>query len=67
MKKTKTTMLEYCKLILQRVQFDKRLWRKEYRKSLLRLSATESRELKYWARKQYSVPMIQPISADHHG
>lgn len=48
----KTSMLDYCKLILQRVNFDKRLWRKEYRKSLQWLTMTESRQLREWIRMQ---------------
>ncbi|GIV36489.1 MAG: hypothetical protein KatS3mg032_0868 [Cyclobacteriaceae bacterium] len=50
--RTKTSMLDYCKLILKAVQFDARLFRKEYRKSLLRLNQLEAVELKRWVRYQ---------------
>lgn len=44
-------MLEYVKMILQKVSFDRRLFRKEYRKSLGWLSMQEVNELRVWARK----------------
>jgi len=67
MKKNKTSMLEYCKIILQRVQFDRTLWRKEYRKSLLRLSPDETSDLKNWVRNQIGVPASQPLNSASHG
>lgn len=47
--KTKKTMLEYCKAVLDAVSFDQELYQKEYKKSLGWLSADESNELKQWA------------------
>lgn len=47
----KTTMLEYFKMILSKVSFDHRLFRKEYKKSLARLSESEANELRVWARQ----------------
>lgn len=52
----KTSMLDYCKLILKAVRFDPRLFRKEYRKSLLRLNRLEAVELKRWVRYQLAEP-----------
>ncbi len=49
-------MLDYCKLILKAVRFDARLFRKEYRKSLLRLNRLEAVELKRWVRYQLVSP-----------
>lgn len=46
----KTSMLEYCKQVLQRVNFDRRLWAKEYRKSLQWLTVSESKQLREWVR-----------------
>ncbi|MEQ9377655.1 MAG: hypothetical protein RIG68_20885 [Imperialibacter sp.] len=46
----KTSMLEYFKIILGKVSFDRKLLRKEYRKSLARLSKGEAKELKDWAK-----------------
>lgn len=48
----KTTMLEYYKLILKKVSFYPRLFRKEYKKALLYLTEDESRQLKGWLRKK---------------
>ncbi|MFN7187283.1 MAG: prohibitin family protein [Cyclobacteriaceae bacterium] len=50
--KFSTSLLEYCKIVLQRVSFEARLFRKEYRKSLLRLSPQEGSHLKAWIREQ---------------
>jgi hypothetical protein len=46
------TMLSYCKLILKSVSFDRKLFRKEYRKSLRWLSPLEAVSLKIWLRQQ---------------
>ena len=46
-------MLDYCKTILKAVSFDKRLFKKEYRKALKWLSIDAGRELKYWLRREY--------------
>ncbi len=48
----KTSMLEYVKLILSKVSFDRKLFRKEYRKGLGWLSSNEAGELKSWLRAQ---------------
>lgn len=48
--KTKTTMLEYCKKILQSVSFSRQLLRKEYRKSIQWLKPEEQLYLKHWIR-----------------
>ncbi|WP_198675233.1 hypothetical protein [Pleomorphovibrio marinus] len=47
-------MLNYCKLILEKMAFDRRLLIKEYRKSLRWLDSTESQELKAWMRTKIS-------------
>jgi len=46
----KRSMLVYCKLILQKMSFSKKLFLKEYRKSLSYLTAEEQVELKKWVR-----------------
>ncbi len=63
----KTSMLDYCKLILQRVSFDRRLWRKEYRKSLKRLPASESGQLRQWAKAQLYKNIVQPLTVNANG
>lgn len=50
-KNLKRSMLAYCKLILQKMRFSKKLFLKEYRKSLSYLSAEEQLELKKWVRE----------------
>ncbi len=46
----KTTMLEYCKTVLRKVSFCRKLFLKEYRKSHQWLTAHEGVELKSWIR-----------------
>lgn len=46
-------MLTYCKLILEKVSFDKKLLRKEYRKSLRLLTQAEYLKLKEWVRARF--------------
>ncbi len=56
--KTKTSMLNYCKTILEAVSFDQGLFRKEYRKSLIWLSNEEKSKLKHWVRNEFTQPNI---------
>jgi hypothetical protein len=46
----KGRMLDYCKLILMKMSFDRSLFRKEYRKTFAYLNETEQQELKKWLR-----------------
>lgn len=46
----KQSMLGYCKLILQKMSFNKKLFLKEYRKSLSYLNSEEQNELRRWVR-----------------
>jgi hypothetical protein len=41
-------MLEYCKVILQKISFSKPLFKKEYKKTFKYLTQAEHRELKTW-------------------
>lgn len=50
MKRYNTSMLNYCKTILQKVAFSRELFFKEYRKSHNWLTHEEMRELKRWVR-----------------
>ncbi|AWW29688.1 hypothetical protein DN752_05880 [Echinicola strongylocentroti] len=45
----KTSYLDYYKLILEKVRFDDRLWKKEYQKALGILNEQEANELRNWA------------------
>jgi hypothetical protein len=51
-RKFKKSMLEYCKVILLKISFDKKLFRKEYRKTFNYLNAREHNELKKWIREK---------------
>ena len=46
--KKKTTMLEYYKILLGKVSFNKELLQKEYQKGLKYLSLDEQAELNWW-------------------
>ncbi|WP_276371050.1 hypothetical protein [Chryseolinea sp. H1M3-3] len=45
-------MLEYCKTILQKISFNKRLFKKEYKKTFKYLTKDEHLELKKWLKSQ---------------
>jgi hypothetical protein len=47
---SKKGMLEYCKLILLKMSFNRRLFIKEYRKTFSYLNAEEQMALKQWLR-----------------
>ena len=49
----KTSRLEYAKLILHKVSFDARLFRKELNKSLTWVSREEAIHLKEWVVANY--------------
>jgi len=49
-KNFRQSMLAYCKLILEKMSFSKKLFLKEYRKSFSYLSEEEQNELKKWVR-----------------
>jgi hypothetical protein len=51
----KKSMLEYSKMILSKIKFDPRLFRKEYKKSFQYLEPIEHKELKKWLRKAGSL------------
>jgi len=45
------SMLEYCKIILGKMKFSRKLFRKEYRKTFQYLEPSEHRKLKQWLRQ----------------
>lgn len=49
----KMSMLEYCKVVLEKVHFDQHLFRKEYGKSLRWLSHEEGRHLRDWLAEKF--------------
>jgi hypothetical protein len=53
-KKFKLSMLEYSKVILSKISFDKKLFRKEYKKAFRYLDKDDRVALKHWVRAQWS-------------
>lgn len=49
-----TSMLEYFKIILKKVSFDRYLFEKELRKSIARLIPAEIEQLKEWCYQNFS-------------
>jgi hypothetical protein len=47
------SMLDYSKLVLERVSFHPLLFKKEYRKALKRLQPLEAAALSTWVRQHY--------------
>lgn len=51
-KTPKVSMLEYCKLVLEKISFSRRLFRREYKKTFRYLGPKEHFELKRWLRSR---------------
>lgn len=47
------TMLEYAKMILKKVSFDKQIFKREYKKFISRLSDKESKKLIEWQQSNF--------------
>ena len=56
-------MLEFCKTVLSRVSFDRRLFAKELKKSFQWLSREDAEALRQWAMAQYSPKHAHAIAA----
>jgi hypothetical protein len=50
-----TSMLEYTKLILEKVSFDRRLFEKELKKAIRYLVEPELRELERWCMERFGL------------
>lgn len=57
-KAMKNSMLDYCKLILEKVHFDPTLFRKEYYKSLKKLPEDEREHLQQWMARKFGQQTI---------
>lgn len=57
-------MLEYTKMILEKVSFDSKLLKKELKKSLRYISKEEYRHLKDWAKMRFNKTRIN-LSQDN--
>lgn len=53
-------MLEYCKTILTKMSFSRRLFRKEYRKTFFYLNYEDHQKLKKWIRQKLNDPSFSP-------
>lgn len=60
----KGNFLEYHKTILEKVSFDGRLMRKEYRKAKIMLKEEEISELRMWLRNSGLVKHLQPSQSN---
>ena len=49
------TLLEYSKIILEKVSFDKKLFKKELRKALRWMPKEEMKDLVHWCREKYNL------------
>lgn len=47
----KTSMLEYCKLVLRKMSFNRSLFKKEYKKTFTYLDPVDHSKLKQWLRE----------------
>lgn len=56
-------MLEYCKIVLNKLRFDRNLFRKEYRKSFKQLNPTEQQELKNWLREKIHIKIYTEVNS----
>jgi hypothetical protein len=57
-RKFKISMLEYSKIILSKISFDKKLFIKEYKKAFKYLDKSERTALKNWVRSEWRVPLM---------
>ena len=53
-------VLEFYKTVLQKVSFDKTLFRKEYVKALSDLSASDKLKLMWWCNKEFPPMVLSP-------
>jgi hypothetical protein len=51
--KFRVSMLDYCKMILEKLSFNKKLFKKEYLKSFKRLKPAEGIALIKWVRERF--------------
>lgn len=52
--------LEFYKTVLQKVSFDKALFKKEYVKALSDLSASDKLKLMWWCNKEFPASVLMP-------
>lgn len=62
-----TPMLEFCKTVLKRVSFDRRLFARELKKAFRWLSKEDAESLRQWAMRQYQHKYGQVITAAFAG
>ncbi|WP_229248230.1 hypothetical protein [Dyadobacter sandarakinus] len=57
------SMLEYIKIILQKVSFDRRLFEKELRKAIRMLMPAEVTRLRQWCYDNYSAVHLHVLNS----
>ncbi len=60
----KSSFLNYYKTILEKVSFDKRLLKKEYKKAKELLEGPEARDLDYWVKSKGLLRRTDPVPID---
>ncbi|MGL4631128.1 MAG: hypothetical protein ACRCVT_07980 [Leadbetterella sp.] len=55
-------MLEYIKLILEKVSFDKKLFRKELLKGISRLAKSDIKELRSWCYDRFGTSYMTVLN-----
>lgn len=53
-------MFDYCKMILEKISFNKMLFRKEYHKSLKYLEPLERHMFQKWVRERFGDNILRP-------
>ncbi len=65
------TILEYSKVILEKVSFDTQLFQKEFAKALKQLVEPEARDLTRWVERNFGqkalLPALQRIPQSNQG
>lgn len=58
-------MLEYCKIILNKVSFDAKLFEKEFHKSIRFLNNSEKKVFLRWCKQKFKKKSYQPVFSQY--
>ena len=59
------TMFEYAKMILEKVSFEPRIFKKELRKALRQSTKEEFKQLMAWCREKFGKKKVTELSVRH--
>lgn len=62
----KTSFLDYYKIILDKVSFDRALFTKEYKKAISKIKKSEISDLNNWLKAKGFQPILSETSGDRH-